>query len=100
MPFFAFFWKACSTYHSGKTHGVNGPVGIAVEIINQLQDSAAAESFQRLRRDRFITVLNLAQSVTHAVLHLGRESLQVFKAGANKNAWLRFGPFGAHFCII
>jgi hypothetical protein len=26
-------------HHSGKTHGINGPVGVAVEIIDQLQDS-------------------------------------------------------------
>jgi hypothetical protein len=31
-------------HHSGKTHGVNGPVGVAVEIIDQFQDTAPAES--------------------------------------------------------
>ncbi len=26
-------------HRSGRTHGINGPVGVAVEIIDQLQDS-------------------------------------------------------------
>jgi hypothetical protein len=35
-------------HQSGETHGINGPAGVAVEIIDQLQDSTPAESLQRL----------------------------------------------------
>jgi hypothetical protein len=67
-------------HHSGKTHGINGPVGVAVEIIDQLQDGTPAESLQRLCSYRLLASLHLVQGVPHAVLHLGRESLQVLTA--------------------
>jgi hypothetical protein len=39
-------------HHTGEAHGINRPAGVAVEIIDQLQSSTAAESFQRwLPRD-------------------------------------------------
>jgi hypothetical protein len=84
-------------HHAGKTHGINGPVGVAVEIIDQLQDSTPAKSLQRLCGYRFLTFLHLMQGVSHAVLHLCRKSLQILTAGANKDAGFRFGPFYGHF---
>ena len=94
MPFFAFFLKGVQhIHHTGKTHGLNGPVGVAVEIVDQFQNSTAAESFQRLCSYWLIPLLHLVQRVPNAILVPGRESFQVLKARANKDAGLQFGPF-------
>jgi hypothetical protein len=100
MPRFAFFWKACSTYTMPTKRGINRPVGVAVEVIDQFQNGTAAKSFQRLRDKGLVTILNLTQGKAHAIPHLGRESLQVSAAGADKVTWFRRGPFAVHRRLV
>jgi hypothetical protein len=46
---FRFLLKSVQNVHdAGKTHGVNGPVGVAVEIVDQFENRTTAESLQRL----------------------------------------------------
>ena len=45
-------------HHASETHGLNGPIGVAVEIVDQFQNRTAAESFQRLCSNRFISLLH------------------------------------------
>ena len=75
--------------HPGEPRGINGPVGVPVEVFDDLQDSTAAESFKRLHQIRLPTALCLVQSVPDASLNIFRERLQLPPTGANKEA--RFG---------
>ncbi len=61
-----------------KPYGINGPVRIAVEILDQLKHSTTAESSERLCRYWLPAFLHLVQGEADTVLHLGRESPQVF----------------------
>jgi hypothetical protein len=45
-----FFLKGVEhVYQTGEAKSVNGPVGVAVKVLDNLQDATAAESFNRLR---------------------------------------------------
>jgi hypothetical protein len=46
--------------HSREAHGVNGPVGVTVEVFDDLQHTASAESLERLRRDGLAAELRLS----------------------------------------
>jgi hypothetical protein len=73
---------------ASEANGVNGPLGIPLEIIDDLQDTAAAESFQRLRRVRLISALCLMQRVADAALDLIGEGLQLSPARSYEQARL------------
>jgi hypothetical protein len=87
-------------YDALETHGVDRPVRIGVEIIDQFEDGTPAKSLQRLRRLRFVAVLNLPQRITDPVLNLRRESLQVLQAGANEDTGFRVWSIIAYNEII
>ena len=48
-------------HHAGEAHGINRPVGVAGEVIDQFQNGTAAKSFQRFGSKALVTILNLTQ---------------------------------------
>ena len=81
--------------HVSKTYCVNSTEGVAVEIIDYLKNSSAAEPLQCFCRKRLAAALNLVQRVPDISPHRRRESQEVFAAGADKDAGFWRGQFGA-----
>ena len=97
MPFFALLLEGMKHVHdASKPYRINGPIRIAVEIVDQLQYRTTAKSSQRFRRYRFAALLHRIQGEADTVLHLGGEAPQVFQTRADKNAGLLRGPLDLH----
>src|SRR5216684_2257876 len=56
--------------HPGKANGVDGPVGIAVFIIDHLQHASAAKTLQRLGARMLLAVLRIVDRKTHDAANL------------------------------
>ena len=60
--------------HSSEANGVNGPISIAILIIDDLQHASATETLQRLGARVFIAVLCIVDRKTHDAANLIRWS--------------------------
>ncbi len=70
--------------HALETNGVDRPVGVAVEVIANLENSAS-EALQRLRAGWMFPKLRFKEGLSDLPPDLRRERLQVAPAGADKN---------------
>jgi hypothetical protein len=91
MPRRDFFWKAWSTYTApAKANRVDGPVGVAVEVIHDLQHACPAKAPQRLGERRLQAKLRIPKRAANAAPNLLRERPQVLPAAADPAH--RLGP--------
>src|SRR6266478_874426 len=74
--------------HSGKANSVDGPVCIAVFIIDNLQHASAAKTLQRLGTRVFIAILRIVDRKTHDAANLVRESPQIVSRRSYPYGWL------------
>lgn len=74
----------CST----KTNGINGAVGVRIEILNQLKDSRTSKTLERRCGWMFLAALRQIESVTKNVLYICGHLLEIFLAAANPQEWL------------
>src|SRR6266478_628481 len=76
--------------HFGKANGVDGPVGIAVLIIDHLKNASAAKTLQGLGTRVLIAVLRIVDRKTHDPANLVGERPQVGSG--------RSDPFSGLWC--
>jgi hypothetical protein len=67
--------------------GIYGAVGIAIVLLDDLQNSCPAESPQRFRPRWLSTMLHRQQVVANVLLYLLRKGAQFITAGANEFQW-------------
>jgi hypothetical protein len=63
--------------HAGKANRVDGPVGIAVFIIDHFQHTSAAKTFQGLGAGMLVAVLRIVDRIAHDAANLVRKSPQI-----------------------
>lgn len=67
----------------GEANRVGSPVGLAIEVVNDLQHTRAAESLEWLGKGRFGASLGLPECLANAPLYFSGEDTQVFLAAAD-----------------
>jgi hypothetical protein len=78
IPRFDFFSKQCRIYTApAKSHRINGTVGIAAPILDNLHDSRRAKSLQRFCRRVHLADLRLKERKPEGLLHLLRHRQQI-----------------------
>src|SRR5258708_30182822 len=69
-----------------ETHCVNGPISIAIVILDEFQN-AASKTFERLCRRRMLPCLCQEQLKAQIVLHLSRKLAVAPFAGCHPEQW-------------
>jgi hypothetical protein len=82
-----------------EAHCIDGPIGVAVEVLDDLQNTGSAETLQWLGSRRYAAALRLVQRMPDLGSDLFRQALQFPAACADKEAWLGRGRAGCH-CMI
>jgi len=61
----------------GKSHRIDGPIRVALEVVHDLQDASASKPFEGLGAGMLLSELGKIQGEAHHSLHLRRKLLQV-----------------------
>src|SRR6267143_4666545 len=79
---------------AGKANGIDGPVCIAVFIVDHLQHTSTAKALQCLGTRMFISVLRIVDRKTHDAANLVRERPQVVSRRSDPygGLWFRHRP--------
>ena len=79
---------------AGKANGIDGPVCIAVFIVDHLQHTSTAKALQCLGTRMFISVLRVVDRKTHDAANLVRERPQVVSRRSDPygGLWFRHRP--------
>ena len=80
-------------YGSGKANGINGTEGVAIEIVDNLENARAAKSFEWFRVRRLPAQLRIPKRATDSPANLLGEVPQIFFAATDPAYRLAAYPF-------